>query len=69
MSDTMQAGQKTQQTRNAYMQLFSDTFSDELVGMYEKDGSADAMQHLKDCIECGVSVWGFPLVLPNPLEN
>ncbi|CCW70100.1 unnamed protein product [Phytomonas sp. Hart1] len=69
MSDTITVAQKTQRARDAYMQLFSDTFADELVEIYEQDGSTDAMQHLKDCIECGVSVWGFPLVLPNPLEN
>lgn len=55
-----------QQRRDEYMQIFSDTFSDELVELYELDGSTDAVEHLRACIEAGVDVWGQPLQIPDP---
>ncbi len=49
------------------MQHFSSVFEDELLAVYEAEGgSTEAVRQLTACIEVGVAVWGFPLVLPDP---
>lgn len=68
MVEAADVAAEMQRTRDAYMQYFSDTFSDELVDLYELDGNADAVEHLTACMEAGVAVWGHPLVVPTPLE-
>ncbi|KAH9578104.1 hypothetical protein LSM04_005008 [Trypanosoma melophagium] len=57
-----------QQARDDYMQHFSDVFSEELIKMYESDGSATAVEHLTACIEVGVAVWGHPIAIKNPVK-
>jgi hypothetical protein len=49
------------------MQHFSTVFEEELLAVYEAEGSsAEAVRQLTACIEAGVAVWGYPLVLPDP---
>lgn len=68
MSSAVQTAE-AQRTRDAYMQHFSDTFSDELVQLYEQDGNVDAIQHLTALIENGVHIYGHPLTIAgNPLK-
>jgi hypothetical protein len=56
-----------QAARDAYMQHFSAVFEDELLAVYEAEGaSPEAIRQLTACIEVGVAVWGYPLVLPDP---
>lgn len=67
-SATPSQSAELQRARDAYMQFFSDTFTDELVELYEQNGSTDAVQQLTACIETGVAIWGHPVVVPHPLE-
>ncbi|KAG5489862.1 hypothetical protein GH5_00745 [Leishmania sp. Ghana 2012 LV757] len=62
-SDVVPAVQKV---RDDYMKHFSDIFSDELVELYELDGSNDAVKQLTACLECGVAVYGHPIAVENP---
>lgn len=55
-----------QQVRDDYMKFFSDTFTDELVELYELDGSKDAVKQLTACIEGGVAVYGHPMHVDDP---
>lgn len=55
-----------QQVRDDYMKFFSDTFTDELVELYELDGSKDAVKQLTACIEGGVAVYGHPMHIDDP---
>lgn len=59
---------ETQRVRDDYMKFFSDVFAGELVELYELDGSRDAVQQLKACVEAGVAVYGHPITLPDPTE-
>ncbi|KAG5465279.1 hypothetical protein LSCM4_00734 [Leishmania orientalis] len=52
--------------RDDYMKHFSDIFADELVELYELDGSNDAVKQLTACLECGVAVYGHPIAVENP---
>lgn len=56
----------TNTERDEYMQYFTENFSDELLALYEVDGSIDAVQHLTACIESGIDVWHYPLRVPTP---
>jgi hypothetical protein len=56
-----------QQVRDDYMKYFSDIFTDELVELYELDGSKDAVKQLTACIESGVAVYGHPIHVDNPV--
>lgn len=56
----------TSTERDEYMQYFTENFSDELLALYEVDGSIDAVQHLTACIESGIDVWHHPLQVPTP---
>jgi hypothetical protein len=67
MSGTSPLSSDVQGARDAYMQHFSSVFEDELLAVYEAEGgSTEAVRQLTACIEVGVAVWGFPLVLPDP---
>ncbi|KPA81897.1 hypothetical protein ABB37_04141 [Leptomonas pyrrhocoris] len=55
-----------QQVRDDYMKFFSDVFTDELVELYEVDGSKDAVKQLTACIESGVAVYGHPIYVDDP---
>ncbi|KAF8288174.1 hypothetical protein TcBrA4_0012110 [Trypanosoma cruzi] len=68
MSEALESS-AVQRARDDYMQHFSDVFSEELVKVYESDGSATAVEQLTACIEIGVAVWGHPIVVKNPLKG
>ncbi|KAG5464541.1 hypothetical protein LSCM1_00731 [Leishmania martiniquensis] len=55
-----------QRVRDNYMQYFSDVFADELIELYEADGSNDAVKQLTACLESGVAVYGHPIAVDNP---
>lgn len=55
-----------QQVRDDYMKFFSDVFTDELVELYELDGSKDAVKQLTACIESGVAVYGHHIHVDDP---
>ncbi|KEG13166.1 hypothetical protein DQ04_01181200 [Trypanosoma grayi] len=61
-------GRAIQHARDEYMQHFSDVFAEELVKVYESDGSATAVEQLTACIEVGVAVWGHPIAIGNPIK-
>lgn len=63
---TSDAVPAVQRVRDDYMKFFSDVFTDELVELYEVDGSNDAVKQLTACIECGVAVYGHPLTIDDP---
>ncbi|CAM44474.1 hypothetical protein LBRM_35_7210 [Leishmania braziliensis MHOM/BR/75/M2904] len=55
-----------QKVRDDYMKYLSDVFTDELVELYELDGSNEAVKQLTACLECGVAVYGHPITVDNP---
>ncbi|KAK7202324.1 hypothetical protein NESM_000304300 [Novymonas esmeraldas] len=55
-----------QRVRDDYMKDFSEVFADELVELYELDGSNDAVKQLTACLECGVAVYGHPITVDDP---
>ncbi|KAG5490859.1 hypothetical protein JKF63_00981 [Porcisia hertigi] len=55
-----------QKVRDDYMKYFSDVFTDELVELYELDGSSDTVKQLTACLECGVAVYGHPIAVNVP---
>ncbi|GET93796.1 hypothetical protein LtaPh_3671000 [Leishmania tarentolae] len=55
-----------QKVRDDYMKYFSDVFTEELVELYELDGSSDAVKQLTACLECGVAVYGHPIAVDDP---
>ncbi|CUG93540.1 Hypothetical protein, putative [Bodo saltans] len=54
------------QAKDQYMETFSRLFEEEIVEVYESDVNGEAVKHLRSCIEAGVAVWGFPLVMRDP---
>ncbi|KPI89387.1 hypothetical protein ABL78_1513 [Leptomonas seymouri] len=60
------AATAVQKVRDDYMKFFSDVFTDELVELYELDGSKDAVRQLTACIESGVAVYGHPIHVDDP---
>lgn len=54
------------QAKDQYMETFSRLFEEEIVEAYESDVNGEAVKHLRSCIEAGVAVWGFPLVMRDP---
>jgi hypothetical protein len=54
------------QAKDQYMETFSRLFEEEIVDVYESDVNGEAVKHLRSCIEAGVAVWGFPLVMRDP---
>lgn len=55
-----------QRVRDDYMKFFSDVFTNELVELYELDGSKDAVKQLTACIESGVAIYGHPIHVNDP---
>lgn len=51
---------------DAYMAYMTENFKDELLALYEVDGSVEATQHLVACMECGLEVWDWPLQVSAP---
>lgn len=52
--------------RDAYMNFVTESFSDELLALYEQDGSVNAVHQLTASLENGVTVWHYPVQLPSP---
>lgn len=65
-SSTIPGSANISSKRDAYMQYITDNFSDDLLRIYEVDGSMEGVQHLTNCIENGVRIWDYPLQVPLP---
>jgi len=54
------------EAREKYLAEFSKIFAQELGEAYDSAAmNADAVEALRSCIEAGVAVWGYPVVIPN----